>query len=644
MALINTSVPNLIQGVSQQPDATRFDGQCEEQENALSSVAEGLKKRPNTRHIARLLTSAISSNAKVHFINRSDDEKYVAIHDGSLRIFNLDTGVEATITDNRKVDLELGSSWTDYSSPYNTISTFEVFSQQTNPEADYNTVTAINNSLSGKLQLDILEPLSAGDVVSISFNVEELTGSNWELEVRRKNASNTAYDNDTDEAPIAITSTGQQTHSFTITGDVGTGQELVYFYTPDTGTSIKISGIKVTRLDEGTYLSSQVQNPREDLEFLTVADYTFILNKTVTVEELTLTSAPVSPRPYFYIKQGDYSKKYSLTLDGTLAAINSLDDQFASNADTSNIRNRFLTAAGLQLYSGVGYNGLYANAPATSASVADGLGGAGMGMVFKEVPSISDLPSYCVNNHKIKIIGETDLGQDDHYVVFQTHDGNIVSGNGSWVETSGSEISLGVDVATMPQRLINIGLDTFKLEYSIFDKRKAGDDDTNPQPSFVGNTINSVFFFKNRLGFLTSDSVVMSEAGHYYNFYRNTVTTLLDSAPIDVNVASTKVTNLKSAVGFQGNLVLFADNQQFILKGGDILTPKTVSISAATSFDAEESVKPLALGSYIYFPFTRGNYTGAREFSVSNSTENYDAAEITEHVPSYVPKDIIAMA
>ena len=43
MALINTSVQNLIQGVSQQPDATRFDGQCEEQVNALSSVAEGKK-------------------------------------------------------------------------------------------------------------------------------------------------------------------------------------------------------------------------------------------------------------------------------------------------------------------------------------------------------------------------------------------------------------------------------------------------------------------------------------------------------------------------------------------------------------------------------------------------------------------------
>ena len=51
MPLINTSVPNLIQGVSQQSDATRFSGQCEEQENALSSVTGGLVKRPPLQHI-----------------------------------------------------------------------------------------------------------------------------------------------------------------------------------------------------------------------------------------------------------------------------------------------------------------------------------------------------------------------------------------------------------------------------------------------------------------------------------------------------------------------------------------------------------------------------------------------------------------
>ena len=98
MPLINTAVPNLIQGVSQQSDATRFAGQCDEQENALSSVADGLKKRPNTRHVARLLTSAIDSNSFVHFINRSDSEKYVIIHDGThLRAYNAISGEEASI-------------------------------------------------------------------------------------------------------------------------------------------------------------------------------------------------------------------------------------------------------------------------------------------------------------------------------------------------------------------------------------------------------------------------------------------------------------------------------------------------------------------------------------------------------------------
>ena len=98
MPLINTSVPNLIQGVSQQPDATRFDGQCEEQENALSSVADGLKKRQNTRHVARLLQTAIDANSFVHFINRNASEKYVVIHDGSkLYAYNTISGVEATI-------------------------------------------------------------------------------------------------------------------------------------------------------------------------------------------------------------------------------------------------------------------------------------------------------------------------------------------------------------------------------------------------------------------------------------------------------------------------------------------------------------------------------------------------------------------
>ena len=38
--------------------------------------------------------------------------------------------------------------------------------------------------------------------------------------------------------------------------------------------------------------------------------------------------------------------------------------------------------------------------------------------------------------------------------------------------------------------------------------RLAGDDNTNPFPSFVGHTINDIFFFKNRLGILTDCNII----------------------------------------------------------------------------------------------------------------------------------------
>ena len=129
-----------------------------------------------------------------------------------------------------------------------------------------------------------------------------------------------------------------------------------------------------------------------------------------------------------------------------------------------------------------------------------------------------------------------------------------------------------------------------------------------------------------------------------FNFGRTSVSTLLDSDPIDVSVTSSRVTNLKSAKGFQENLVLFSENGQFVMKGGDLLTPKTVSITPITNFNFEDQVDPLPLGSYIYFPFTRGNFTGLREFTVNSTTDTYDSVEVTEHVPAYIPKNVIDMA
>jgi hypothetical protein len=129
--------------------------------------------------------------------------------------------------------------------------------------------------------------------------------------------------------------------------------------------------------------------------------------------------------------------------------------------------------------------------------------------------------------------------------------------------------------------------------------------------------------------------VVLSEAGELFNFFRTTVRTLLDTAPIDVTSATANVTNLRSSVAFQENLLLFADRGQFVLKG-DPLTNETITLEAVTNYDVNTSEDPLAVGSYVYFPFKRGNFLGMQEYSLNATTDVYDSDDITTQIPGYI--------
>ena len=79
-------------------------------------------------------------------------------------------------------------------------------------------------------------------------------------------------------------------------------------------------------------------------------------------------------------------------------------------------------------------------------------------------------------------------------------------------------------------------------------ERTAGDIESAPDPSFIGRKINNVFFFRNRLGFLADDNVILSNVSEFFNFFPDTVLTVVDSHPIDVAASHTKVAILKHAV------------------------------------------------------------------------------------------------
>ena len=90
MPLVSRTIPNLVQGVSQQPEVLRLNSQATEQINGFSSVVEGLKKRPPTEYVAKLSSSTFG-NAFIHTINRDTNERYiVVITDGNINLdFNL---------------------------------------------------------------------------------------------------------------------------------------------------------------------------------------------------------------------------------------------------------------------------------------------------------------------------------------------------------------------------------------------------------------------------------------------------------------------------------------------------------------------------------------------------------------------------
>ncbi len=151
-----------------------------------------------------------------------------------------------------------------------------------------------------------------------------------------------------------------------------------------------------------------------------------------------------------------------------------------------------------------------------------------------------------------------------------------------------------------------------------------------------------MFFFKNRLGFVTGNTVVLSEAGEYGNFFRTSVVALLDSDRIDATVDTTKSISLEYAVYLQDSMMLFSDKAQFKLDGGRVLSPNSVQISQTSSYEINKNVRPIFMNNIIFFCAIRGNYTALMEYFVSTDDVS-QAVDVSAHVDKYIPSNITSM-
>ena len=250
------------------------------------------------------------------------------------------------------------------------------------------------------------------------------------------------------------------------------------------------------------------------------------------------------------------------------------------------------------------------------------------------VQTFADLPATSTTGFVYKIQGDDIKNYDDYYVKW---DSDV------YVETIAPAQETLINATTMPHTLVRNADGTFTFSKQVWDSRLVGSTLSNPNPSFIGQAIKGIFFHRDRLGVHAGESVVMTRAGLYFNFFRKTTTALLDDDPIDIQVSHTKVSNIRHVVPFNKTLLMFSDQTQFQLTATDSLTSKTVATEVVTEFEISQECEPVGLGNSVYFASDKETFSAVREYFVDNSTITNDAADVTAHCPFYLPNGLFQL-
>jgi hypothetical protein len=712
MSLVSSTIPNLINGVSQQPPEIRLPSQCEVQENGISSVVNGLEKRPGTEHVKKLDVASISG-AFIHTIQRDEDESYtlvvgadssnnefMKIYDRSGNSMPIKTSAYADVTSS---DLSYFDNLTNHSENIvaTTVAdnTFIINRQKTVSEATSSANTSGEGSsnvvspsgsddLESKFTYEGLIYVKQGDysskyVVSIK-NIEQegvqqsiaidsivvssdvatvTTEANHGLATGDAVTITGATDTDFNSTFTDITVTGNTTYTFAIThADI----------TESSSPATQSRYILPLNTQYKVAYQSPSNTPAQNQEYIGTSKIADILTNGETASGTNAwgvfeysssdSGGPNNTKLGFggrlpedaKNEDGQTDNKYKIHLDH-ISSISGDTYKFTRTGSVIHVQSKVKFQ--VEVEDSHGNRDIFSFTPDFEN---DGI---------PEATKFTDLPAAnSPDDFVIRIIGDNTRQQDDYYVKFNADGSN-------WKESVKPGLNIHFDMTTMPHRLVrifddaNINSSTNPLGITFiyepiqeatisknvggvstpfvrqgWRSRKVGDNTTNPFPTFLGNTINDIFFHRNRLGFLSDENVIFSEAGNYYNFFATTALTSIDSNPIDVAVSNNQVSILRHAVPFNEALLLFSELQQFKVTAGDALTPTSVSIDVSTQFESSSKAKPTPAGKYVFFPFRRGSFSGIREYFIDFTNEVNDATEVTAHVPQFIPGDVTKLA
>ncbi len=630
MGLVSKTIPGFYNGISQQAAPLRLPTQTEEQINCFSNLVDGITKRPNTEHLATL-TSNAAAGCMVHEINRDADDQYIMIITGDasepVEVFRLDTGVKCTI---RYGILNKDEERTNC-----------LFSHAT----DF--FTSIAHGLEDDQQINLTGELSPEYSSLVQYYVINKTADTFQVSLTSGGA-----------AVLGTEDGGIVTWRLEWTEDEGVKG---YFH----------------QLDE--------LNPNEVFKAITLADATYILNKNVKPNMAGSTKAgSLAGRVQTITDLPTGAGIPAADTSNTVAGSMSYQTQLGEDEAGTWVTFLDLLSTGHMTF---GFNFNYLSRSTEEGAVrlefqwvAQGAGWAApkiqyvwfFGNTYVAHNKYFQLPigadnwdirvrrigtfyglapehdgygsgndpnwegcniiSWSTGSDIYEITGAADTSGNSFYL---QHDGDV------WLETLMPGLQDALSPSSMPHILELTSPNEFTFSIAAWDDRSVGDDDTAPLPSFVNKTVDNITFFKNRFGMLSQENIILSKLGtdNFYGFFPTSSIQVLDDDPIDVPATSGNIAPIRSSVVYDKDLLLLSDQKQFTLSSGDkALSPTTVAITPTTNYDICRKCEPTSAGANVYFISPKLDYVSLREYMILPDSLVTDAADVTAHVPNYIPR------
>lgn len=407
-------------------------------------------------------------------------------------------------------------------------------------------------------------------------------------------------------------------------------------------------------------------NPSAAIDMHTVGDFTFIVNRTTKVLMDGTLSPTNSPMGIVYVQYATYGKEYQIIGNGGVLAsyetpdgaeapqVTAIKTDYVARRLATEINGGHIEGAGgvdakdfpgvpgwsAEVHTNVLYIRRDDGADFTLATK-DSQAGQDLKAIKGSVKAVADLPPLAPDGYNIRVTGEGKSSKDDYWLVAHVSTDSKVT----WREGPEPGIPVSFNKSTMPHVLVreSIGTDgiaNFVLRQGEWENREVGGTDSNPVPAFINpdnpTTIQSVGTFQNRLFFLSEEIWIAGRSGLFFNFWRESGNVAVDTDPLEGYADTNQINYLHNYQLLNGDLVLFSDKAQFIIKGDKPVTKASLTVQQITSYPNNIRVTPQAAGENIFFAFDAAGFTGIRELFTDNYSDTKKAFPITDYVSKYV--------